>query len=276
MSSRDELRAIAQQNLQIFEDGLYQTSDGTVEWVAEALERSVGGTIRVASPPAPQKRSGMWATRITVADDDTLSGAARLLKDGADDVCLLNFASARSPGGGFLRGGNAQEEALCRATTLYQALAAQGTFYQQNQDWPDALYADALLYTPDVLIIRDGYGFLQADPPCISVITAPAPNRTALADANARRALARVDAVLERRIAMILDTADRFNRRNLVLGAWGCGVFGNDPAHVAAVFAAALEGPFSGVFDRAHFAVPTFGDDRNFTAFQSALDRPAP
>ena len=100
------------------------------------------------------------------------------------------------------------------------------------------------------------------------MITAPAPNAKAIsARPDAKALSAEADAALERRAEMLLRTAARYGHRALVLGAWGCGVFGNPPARVAEIFQTALTGTFKGAFDRVHFAV--LGDADNLSAFET-------
>ena len=289
MSDRDRYRSLAQANLEIFADGLYQASDGSVVLIADQVAQAVDATQEVSGAPstspsamasgskaAPASRAGpkagqgkgAFATCIRVADQTTLEGAAQLAAEGLSKVAVLNFASARSPGGGFLRGSQAQEESLCYATTLYPALSAQKGFYARNSAWPDAIYADDLLYTPDVLVIRDGFGHLLVQPWCIAVITAPAPNRAAISD---RALLARVGPALCRRIDLILGTAARFGHRHLVLGAWGCGVFGNAPDQVAQAFRDALCGAYAGVFQHVHFAIPKDRTHQTHQVFRDIL-----
>ncbi|MEM1163376.1 MAG: TIGR02452 family protein [Pseudomonadota bacterium] len=270
MSTRDAYRALAEENLAIFEAGFYLTAAGQKVDLTVALLTAEAGTEVIGPEARPWTPSGDGIGSITVADEDTLGGAARLRGEGRDDIAVLNFASARSPGGGFLRGGNAQEEALCRATTLYAALARQSDFYADNRAWPNEIYADRLLYTPNVAVIRDPYGYLRPDPPSLAMITAPAPNAKAVsARPDAKALSAEVDAALERRAEMILRTAARYGHRALVLGAWGCGVFGNPPARVAEIFQTALTGTFKSAFDRVHFAI--LGDADNLSAFEAGF-----
>jgi uncharacterized protein (TIGR02452 family) len=157
---------------------------------------------------------------------------------------------------------------LCRATTLYPSLEKQAAFYARNKAWPNAVYLDDLIYSPHVLLIRDDHGRLRPDPVQIGVVTAPAPNLSALAEQGlSDRVRGEVDRALARRVERILGAAQSRGHDALVLGAWGCGVFGNAPGQVAALFEAALSGPFEGAFQRVHFAVPGRADDPNLTAF---------
>lgn len=273
MSLRDRFRAIAIESQSAVDLGLYEAADGTVVDLSADLQAMFSGTRIVDGIPELPAVPSKTETRISFFAEDTLAAVDRLEAEGSGTVCVLNFASARSPGGGYLRGGNAQEEALCRATTLYPALARQTAFYVANRDWPNAVYADALIYSPNVLVIRDKHGQFRPDPIRIAVVTSPAPNRKALAEAGLDRPLQQdADDALSHRVALILATALWQGHSSIVLGAWGCGVFGNPPDLVADLFAKALSGPFRDCFRRVHFAVPGGTSDPNRIAFQKRFD----
>ena len=267
--SRMRLRSIAAETLTILDAGRYAAADGTLVDLTADLARSVSATQDITSLPAGDPADG--TPHISVADGTTLDGITNVLEGTNGVPAVLNFASARNPGGGFERGADAQEEALCRDTTLFAALRTQPFFYARNKACPDAIYSDALLYSPAVRVIRDAYGILVASPPEIAVLTAPAPNLRALSEQGhwpARRAA--LLAALDRRIDLILRTARANGHRSLVLGAWGCGVFGNDPFEIAGRFANALNA-IGGAFDHVHFAIPAVGSDNNLDAFKSVF-----
>jgi uncharacterized protein (TIGR02452 family) len=109
-----------------------------------------------------------------------------------------------------------------------------------------------VIYSPAVPVFRDGHDRLLPEPYPVSFLTCAAPNRAAIARSRPAE-LPEVVPTLRRRAARILAVAAAHGHRRLVLGAWGCGVFGNDPVEVAVAFAAALrERPF---FDLVVFAV---------------------
>jgi uncharacterized protein (TIGR02452 family) len=70
--------------------------------------------------------------------------------------------------------------------------------------------------------------------------------------------------LMERRIERLFAVAADQGYRAMVLGAWGCGAFGNDPCATAQSFRSALIGPYSGVFDRITFAITDWSEDRQF------------
>jgi len=201
----------------------------------------------------PPRAPGAAAPRIEVTAETTASAARRLAADGA--VAALNFASAKNPGGGFLGGAKAQEEDLARCSALYPCLVTQRAYYDENRACDSMLYTDHVIYSPRVPFFRDDRLGLLEEPYLCSIVTAPAPNagEALRRDPDARPAISQA---LARRTAMVLAIAAAQEERRLVLGAWGCGVFRNDPAEVAAVFADALAAPrLAGAFDRIVFAI---------------------
>jgi uncharacterized protein (TIGR02452 family) len=165
-------------------------------------------------------------------------------------VAALVFASAKHPGGGFRTGAKAQEEDIARGSGLYRCLNAVPRFYAYHRSRSDNLYSDHVIYSPSVPVFRDdGGGLLDAAYP-ISFLTAAAPNRGALP----RERAAQVARVLAKRAGRVLAVAAAHGHRRLVLGAWGCGVFRNDPAVVAEAFAGALAEQ-AGQLDEVVFAI---------------------
>ncbi|OLR93921.1 TIGR02452 family protein [Actinokineospora bangkokensis] len=245
---KDRLRAIAQETVAIADRGHYDTAAGTVS-LAGAVAAAVSGT-RLHLPdehlPLPEPRTGPPTTEVTA--ETTLAAGKRL---GGRTACL-NFASARKPGGGFLNGAQAQEESLARASALYPTLLAAEDFYAHHRANHDLVYTDRVIYSPDVPVYRDDDGALLAQPYPLSFLTAAAPNRSAILTNQPERAAA-IEGALRARATRVLHVAATHGHTRLVLGAWGCGVFGNDPALVADVFAAALrDNPY---FEHVAFAV---------------------
>lgn len=268
MSRRDRYRDLAEENLAIFRSGGYTTPDG--EWHGLEPELSQSRQETILTEPGVAVSAGTYETEITLGDEDTLQGLASLQQAGMANPAVLNFASARTPGGGFLRGGAAQEESLCRATTLYHALASQEAYYARNKAAIDTRYADIGLYTPKVRQIRNAYEGLQPASDLFAVITVAAPNRRAAREQGEDHQIAKAfDRCLEERVALILQIAASQGHDGVLLGAWGCGVFGNDPDRVAKAFINSLNGRFSGTFRRVHFAVPSRFDQACFDAFSA-------
>jgi uncharacterized protein (TIGR02452 family) len=253
---------ISQETLDIIAKGGYLAPSGRrIEFEAQ-VKAAASGT-RLYRPddyaglePAFAASEEKSFPAVEVTTETTFEAARRLVLDeGVCSVVALNYASARNPGGGFLGNARAQEEALCRASALYPCLLPQTEYYRANRRQDSFLYTDHIIYSPEVPFFRSDDMELLEQPVSVSVITAPAPNR----GEAARRDPDCVPAVrvaLARRSEAILAVAAAHGHRTVVLGAWGCGVFRNDPTEVAAAFHGALLLPrFAGVFARVVFAV---------------------
>lgn len=243
------LREIAAETIAIVARGGYETASGTRVDIAESIADAVAGT-RLHLPDEPLAADGPAnpAPQIEVTNESTLAAARRLV----DGVAALVFASARNPGGGFRTGAKAQEEDIARASALHACLDAVPAFYVHHRADPDLRYSDRIIYSPRVPVFRDDTGLLLDRPYRTTLITAAAPNLRAVLDNQPDRA-ATVPTVLGRRALRLLEVAAAHGHRRLVLGAWGCGVFGNDPYVVARAFADALRRVDR--FDRIVFAV---------------------
>jgi uncharacterized protein (TIGR02452 family) len=162
-----------------------------------------------------------------------------VLDRGLRNVACLNFASAKNPGGGFLRGSQAQEESLARSSGLYACISRMNGYYAANRSCGTALYTDHIIYSPRVPVFRDDAGGLLDEPYLVSFITAPAVNAGAVRKNEPAR-VPEILPVMRRRAEHVLKVALAHGDRHLILGAWGCGVFQNDPADIAHVFGALL------------------------------------
>jgi uncharacterized protein (TIGR02452 family) len=218
----------------------------------------------------PNEAAGLWAraeatiaarqprrTKFEVRNEGTFTAARRLGEAfGGGTVAALNFASAKNPGGGFLGGSQAQEESLARASALVATLERHMAYYEANRKSPSLLYTDHMIVSSRVPVFRDENDRLLETPWEVTIITSPAPNAGAMAK-NEPGKLDQVIPTFRRRIEQILSAAVVFEQSALVLGAWGCGVFGNDPATVAGLFGEFLlrDGPFARAFEHVAFAV---------------------
>ncbi|MER7463265.1 TIGR02452 family protein [Streptomyces sp. NPDC097981] len=257
MSSR--LREIARENATIVAAGGYRTRSGRQVSLAAALAEARAGT-RIYGPnriiPGENLPAGGRETTVEVTGESSTVAARRLAADGPAPVpvAVLNFASARNPGGGYLRGAKAQEEALCRASALYETLLEAPEYYEVHRAGRSTFYTDRVIHSPGVPVFRDDRGELLDAPFRAGFLTSPAPNAGTIRRQEPERA-AEIPAALARRAERVLETATLHGYPRLVLGAWGCGVFQNDPAEVAEAFRALLAGRFAGVFDRVAFGV---------------------
>lgn len=185
---------------------------------------------------------------------------------------VMNFANAHLPGGGFLLGARAQEEALCRCSTLYASLISENAkeMYRYNNTHLCATDSDYMLLSPHVSVFRNAACELLDAPFSAAVITLPAPNRYGTAALTSKQVL---HETYRHRIRIMLSIAAKHGYRNLILGAWGCGAFGNDPKDVAEAFREILIGKQYGTaFDAVRFAVYGKPDGRNYQAFRQVFE----
>lgn len=268
MGSR-ELRRIAAGNEALIAAGGYETEDGAhrfsprIKACIEYPEAGHGALIREAAAHRSDR-----AAEITVVSGGTLSHA---------EEAVLNFADAFTPGGAYLMGAPAQEECLCRESTLYASLSSPeaAPFYERNRQ--RGREDGAFLFSPHVEIFRapleEGFRLLSHPKTC-AVITAAAP------DLRTRGAWspdgAAMDEEIKRRMRAFLAAAYLRGCKSLTLGAWGCGVFGHDAADMARRFREVLiAGQWQSLFSRIVFAVYG-GDPRgryNREAFRQAFEK---
>ncbi|WP_329037750.1 TIGR02452 family protein [Streptomyces sp. NBC_01725] len=271
MSAR--LRGIAKHTEEIVEAGGYHAEDGRRVPLAALLEAAAEGTRLYGPEPVPVTPDTSRTTSIEVTGESSLQAARRMTSSSAGPVAVLNFASARNPGGGYLNGAQAQEEALCRASALYVTLLRAPDYYAHHRAERSPFYSDRVIHSPGVPVFRDDRGRLLDTPFTVGFLTSPAPNAGIVARDHPQESH-RVPAALASRAERVLEVAVAGGYRRLVLGAWGCGVFRNDPVRVAGAFRALLVGPsregaetgagepagagagrFAGHFDEVVFAV---------------------
>jgi uncharacterized protein (TIGR02452 family) len=186
---------------------------------------------------------------------DTTLGAAYRLRPLFSKVGLLNFASAKNPGGGWDSGAQAQEESLGRSSALVPTLLRfTGSFYGVNRRCGTTIYTSTAIVSPDVPFFKDDNGDHLDRPELFTVVTIPAPN----AGAYMRNKSANREAITEAltdRISRALWLFAASGCDCVVLGAYGCGVFRNDPHEVATIFADCITAPYCARFAHAEFAI---------------------
>ncbi|SET09861.1 TIGR02452 family protein [Hymenobacter actinosclerus] len=246
--SQGPRRHIAATTLEALQQGFYQSPTGATIHINE-LQRAAETGTRLYRPEEGAELLAQLQTPTTAGPAEvrvyqatTLEAVAQL-KGEFDRVGCLNFASARNPGGGFLRGSQAQEESLARSSGLYPCLMRCPEMYAHNRrPGSTGLYSDYLGYSPAVPILRTDAGDWRPQPQLVDFITAPAVNAGALRR-NSPDLLPQLEPVMRHRLRLVLAVAARHGIEALVLGAWGCGVFANDPAQVARIFAETLADP---------------------------------
>ena len=274
------LKGVAKHTLEIVERGEYTSPSGASISVRNGVDAAIRGTMLyrpealVALATSGNPSSNAAPPRIEITDETTGTAARRLIEtEDLRDVVALNFASAKNPGGGFIGGAKAQEEDLARCSALYACLVTQPDYYANNRASESMLYTDHIIYSPAVPFFRDDLLDLLDRPFSLAIITAPAPNAGEALRRDASVAPA-VRSTLHSRAGHVLAVARDRGHRALVLGAWGCGVFRNDPHDVAETFAQWLAHPrFRGAFDHVTFAVYDRSEARtNLRAFEARFE----
>jgi len=196
---------------------------------------------------------------IEVVSSDTVSAIIALREHGT--VCALNMASYRRPGGGVINGAKAQEECLYRCSNL-------GTL-DTNMYYP--LSDEAAVYTKNAVFFKDvNYDYMPEVICDVVTIAAYNFNEKGLS----RLEFTDYEAQTKRKIRFMLKLANENQIDSVVLGAWGCGVFDNDPFEMATMFKEVLIGEnYASLFKLVRFAVindhNSVGD--NYDVFNKVL-----
>ena len=276
---RYQRKNLASATLQILSDGYYINARGERIFIMSAMEDCLAATrlllpeelatIQAHLLAQPAAYSAMTCE---VTTESSLAAASRLVTLHPESrLALLNFASAKHPGGGFLGGSQAQEESLARSSALYASLCACSGFYHFHKHLKSFFYSDRMIYSPACPVFRDDEGLLLDAPYYIDVISSPAPNAGVINSRNPDLR-AEIRPVLVSRAMKVLSLAASMEASIIVLGAWGCGVFRNDPDMVAAVFADLLKpgAAFDRRFQQVIFAIYHAGNgSRTYEAFAS-------
>ena len=147
----------------ILEASEYRTESGILVSISDRLQQAISGT--ESCPPdvdIPTIRPGVEPTRITVENMTTLAAVAMVAAEGYSPAAL-NFASAKNPGGGFLKGARAQEESLARASGLYPCIASN-PMYDYHRSRHDCMCSHYAIYSPGVPVIREDDGACSNSP----------------------------------------------------------------------------------------------------------------
>lgn len=199
-------------------------------------------------------------------------------------VAILNFADAIKYGGWVEYGAQTQEENICRCTNIYPILGhklSDENYYKPNLatlnarpvgDYShygneDEVYTDRIIYTRDVIVFKDDTTYENVEPRKLDVITCPAP--------SAQMSVFKMFDTFTQRAEQVLLSAIDNKAECIVLGAWGCGAFGQIPEVVARAFTVALN-KYGGYFKSVVFAIkptPHWGEKNLFTTFKTSLQR---
>lgn len=230
----------------------------------------------------PEKK---YETNIIVTKHRTME-SGRYWSHGAN-TAVLNFASATNPGGGVAKGSSAQEECICRVSTLFNCLNEKpcwDRYYNPNRAEANVLHNNNIIYTPKVIGFRDDdYNMLEEkDYFYVDVITCAAPNlrdvpNNGWCNVGESREPVKISndelyKIHLSRAKSILLVAYENKIRNLVLGAFGCGAFRNDPETVAKAYRDAIK-EYDGAFENIEFAIYCKDyETRNYDIFKKVLN----
>lgn len=183
----------------------------------------------------PVQRKEPFILQDSILKSDTVSAILAQPED--QKMIALNFANAMFPGGAYILGGNAQEEALCRSSLLYYTIRTVRKYYQHNHCHILPDYTNYAIYSEHVPIIRDHAGNLLDSPRMCDFITCPAVNRNFARFFFSGKKL---NAIMQNRIENIIMLAADHKPDVLILGAFGCGMFGNRREIVYPMFEQAI------------------------------------
>ncbi|MBR5443335.1 MAG: TIGR02452 family protein [Paludibacteraceae bacterium] len=269
-----------QQLASVFEDTMAQIKQSE-EWMS-AIDYSIHNQqfipepaiISISNVPKADKPANIIVSRLR-----SFEAAAQYI---GKRTAVLNFASATNPGGGVEKGASAQEECLCRVSTLYPCLADQkmrASFYTPHRKNGNTLHNDDIIYTPKVHVIKDDDHNLLSEPFSVDIISCAAPNlreRPSNQYNTGDRIRVQISddellALHEKRAKKIFAAAVANDVDALILGAFGCGAFKNNPRIVAQAYENVLP-LFVDYFQTIEFAIYCRPNDlENYNAFNSIL-----
>ncbi len=253
--SREKAAQLGRSAVEAISNGYYQLDSGERgDWKREVdAARFAKASIAPYADLPSSRGTPERATHVQVANETTFVAAGRLTEGGSEPLAL-NFANGVTPGGGFLGGARAQEEVLCRSSALFHTLV-DDPMYEAHRQRGDDESSDWAILSPRVPVFRVDNGRELDEPWPLSFITCAAPYAPVVGQPASGD-------LLERRIHRVLSIARAHGYTSLVLGAWGCGAFENDPARTARDFRSALEGEFAGAFAEVVFAVTDWSPER--------------
>ena len=283
--NRNQRAKIAQETLDILNQGFYQNHQQETINIQKELQTAINSSIHYSEEDLSKVFSQLNQKPIKenknqiqfeINNETTLNAASRLVnQERFEKVLCLNFASAKNPGGGFLNGSQAQEESLARATGLYPCIAQMTEMYEKNRYYGSCIYLDNMIYSPQVPVIRDDDDKLLDKPFLVSILIVPAVNAGAVRKNGKKQEINKIESTMLQRTEKLLSVAAIHNYKVLVLGAWGCGVFKNNPEDVARYFHSHLTENylFTGLFEKVVFAILDNTKDKNIiNAFKTKCE----
>lgn len=270
---------IAKENLFICKDKKYSYYTGKLDQPVEALIKEIDisadldycvkQTVLYKSDDVLSETISLsLSSTVELTNETATQAAIRLKNNSKHNIVILNFANGCNLGGGYLAGSFAQEEDLCRKSALYSCLKNKPMFYNENIMIDNHYFTDNILYSPNVPFFRDEDNKLIEQPYHLSIISAPAPNLSVHQNDDDKDYLFEV---IKKRAIRILQIAAINNHKNIILGAWGCGAFKNDPIMIATAFKLALDKVPA--FEHVCFAISSRNEENvNLNSFKKVFD----
>ena len=257
--------------MQIQQQGYYTVNNTRVD-ISAAQKRSENfsklftpeegrSSVELLPPPG-----GSQDVSCAVINASTVKAIIDAAKTG-EPTAALNFASAKNPGGGFLNGAIAQEEALAACSGLYSTQLKHMEYYEKNRAYKSMTYTDHAIYSPDVVFFRDENNNLLKEPVICSILTLPAVNMSQVKAKG--EDINQAKRIMKNRMRLALTILAVERNRTIILGAYGCGVFGNDPLDVARWWQDLLmDEKFGGYFNRVLFVILDKPNGVNIKTFE--------
>ena len=271
--NRNSRKIRAQETMSIIETGKYISNNKIEVDIENKIQQSKLETKVYSSQVLAEMKQvnsdTNFVTKIEIENEDVVSCIHRLTKIN-DKVMCLNFASGYNAGGGFQNGALAQEESLAISSNLYETQINTTGFYDLHRKMKSYFYSDTIIYSPNVQFFRDGKGKLLDQPSSCNIITSAAVNKGVVLERQPHLAQT-VEKEMEKRIHNVLAVAKANHNDTLILGAWGCGVFKNDPMEIAKLFKKQLDNNFKNEFKHVVFAIYA-RNDRFINAFKLVFD----
>jgi uncharacterized protein (TIGR02452 family) len=268
---RDVATAMGHDTQHLTEQGWYTNAHGQKVDIRALRDAAKDGTVAFrpgVTPPVGAPRNTHVHTFIY--NQTTLAVAEARAAEGYR-VAILNFASATSPGGGWLAGARAQEESLARSSTLVHAIR-DDAMYQDRTHRTNPFYDDTVIVTPDVPFFRHHNGQFLNTPWQGDVITSAAVMAKDVRSYMPDR-VGEIAATMRQRTQKVFHIATTLDADILILGAWGCGAFGNDPDEIAQIIYDTMQNVDMRRFVAIDFAVADLKDPlENYSAFAERFE----
>ncbi|QQP14672.1 TIGR02452 family protein [Lysinibacillus agricola] len=271
-------KEIAQETLRIQEQGYYEYRGERIDFAdaqkfseenSELIDPKQGENIVQECLKLPKMQQPPLSS---IGNEATVKAIIDFAEAGKEKIGVLNFASAKNPGGGFLKGAMAQEESLAASSGLYKTQLCNEGYYKANRANRSMMYTNYAIYSPDVVFFRDERFALMKQPVTASVLTLPAVNygQVVAKEKNSQEA----ERVMKDRMRLALAIFAHKGDKHIILGAYGCGVFRNEPQKIATWWRELLEDEGYGqLFTEVRFAVlDTSKNHSCISAFTNIID----